>query len=233
MTQTMKPIIGALVLLALVAPVAAWAQAPPLPDMNLIARALGVSCEYCHARGIEPTEPVAIAARRRLDIAKAMIEMTAGLNTSVAAATNRTEKAPAVQCITCHRGVAIPRQLSEIVLQTTMASGGAAAADQYRELRQRYYGRQSYDFGEDELLRAVERIVSARPADAIALLTMNLEFYPQSSSSYVLIGQAYIRMRDLDAAIRSFEKAIELDPNNAMARGRLVQLLDDRDRSRR
>jgi tetratricopeptide (TPR) repeat protein len=218
---------------ALLGPSAAFAQAPPLPDMNVIARALGVSCEYCHARGIEPTEPVAIAARRRLDIAKAMIEMTAGLNTSVAAATSRTEKAPAVQCITCHRGVAIPRQLSEIVLQTTIANGGAAAVEQYRDLRQRYYGGQSYDFGEDELLRVVERLVSARPADAIALLTMNLEFYPQSSSSYVLMGQAYVRMRDLDAAIRSFEKAIEIDPNNAMARGRLVQLLDDRDRNRR
>lgn len=217
---------------ALLGPSAAFAQDPPLPDMNAIARALGVSCEYCHARGVEPTEPVAIAARRRLDVAKAMIEMTAGLNKSVAAATNRTEKAPAVQCITCHRGTAIPRQLSDIVLQTTIADGGAAAVEQYRELRQRYYGRQSYDFGEDELLRAVERIVSARPADAIALLTMNLEFHPQSSSSYVLMGQAYVRMRDLDAAIRSFEKAIELDPNNAMARGRLVQLLDDRDRRR-
>jgi tetratricopeptide (TPR) repeat protein len=220
-------------LIVLLRPSTVSAQAAPLPDMNAIARALGVSCDYCHARGVEPTDPVAIAARRRLDIAKAMIEMTAGLNTSVATATNRTEKAPAVQCITCHRGIAVPRQLADIVLQTTMASGGAAAVEQYRELRQRYYGRQSYDFGEEELLRAVERIVSARPADAIALLTMNLEFHPQSSSSYVLIGQAYVRMRDLDAAIRSFEKAIELDPNNAMARGRLVQLLDDRDRSRR
>ena len=229
----MKSTILALALIVLLGPATVSAQETPLPDMNAIARALGVSCEYCHARGIEPTDPVAIAARRRQDIAKAMIAMTAGLNTSVAAATGRTEKAPAVQCITCHRGVAIPRQLSEIVLQTTIANGGPAAAEQYRELRQRYYGRQSYDFGEDELLRAVERIVSARAADAITLLTMNLEFYPQSASSYVLMGQAYVRMRDLDAAIRSLEKAIELDPANAIARGRLAQLLDDRDRSRR
>ena len=229
----MKPIIPALALTALLHPAAASAQDARLPDMDAVARALGVSCAYCHVRGVEPSEPVAIAARRRLDIARAMIEMTAGLNKTVSSTTNRVEKTPAVQCVTCHRGVAIPRQLSEIVLQTTIANGGAAAADQYRELRQRYYGRQSYDFGEEELLRVVERLVSPRPADAIALLTMNLEFHPKSSPSYFLMGQAYVRVRDLDAAIRSLEKAIELDPTNAIARGRLTQLIDDRDRSRR
>ena len=217
----------------LLGPMTALAQETPLPDMNMIARALGVSCEYCHVRGNAEAGEAAAAAKSRLQVAKAMIEMTRGLNASVAAATGQAKGATEVQCVTCHRGVAIPRQLSEIVLRTTVEKGGAAAAETYRDLRRRYYGRQSYDFGEDELLRAVERLVSARPADAIALLTMNLEFYPESSSSYFLMGQAYVRMRDLDAAIRSLEKAIELDPTNAIARGRLTQLVDDRDRGRR
>jgi tetratricopeptide (TPR) repeat protein len=224
----MKHLVLALAALALLRPAAADGQTAPLPDMDAIARALGVSCEYCHVRGSAAESESASVAKAKLEVAKAMIAMTRDLNASVAAATGQTKGATEVQCVTCHRGVAIPRQLSDIVLRTTVEKGGDAAADTYRELRRRYYGRQSYDFGEDELLRVVQRLVDARPADAIALLTMNLEFHPESASSYVLMGQAYLRMRDRDAAIRSLEKALELDPTNAIARGRLAQLASDR-----
>ena len=206
-------------------------QNAPLPDMDAVARALGVTCDYCHVRGAAEAEsPAAAAARTRLQIAREMIEMTRGLNATVQKATGRTSGATEVHCVTCHRGVAIPTQLSDVVLQTTVQRGGAAAADQYRDLRRRYYGGQSYDFGEAELLRAVQRLVDARPADAITLLEMNLEFHPQSATSHVLLAQAHVRRRDPDAAISSLEKALELDPSNGFARGRLTQLLEDRRR---
>jgi tetratricopeptide (TPR) repeat protein len=138
-----------------------------------------------------------------------------------------------VECVTCHRGVAIPKQLSEIILRTVIERGGSAAADQYRELRRRYYGRQSYDFSEDELFRAVQRLLDSRPTEAIPLLQMNLEFHPQSSQSYVGLAQAHIRKREPDMAIAALEKALELDPANGFARGRLAQLQDDQRRRAR
>ena len=227
----MKGLLRGFVLVTLL-PGTAAGQNAPLPDMDAIARALGVTCDYCHTRGSAeaPESPAAAAARTRLQIARDMIEMTRTLNATVQKATGRTPGATEVRCVTCHRGVAIPNQLSDVVLQTAVQQGGAAAADQYRELRRRYYGGQSYDFGEAELFRAVQRLVDARPTDAIALLEMNLEFHPQSAMSHVLLAQCHVRRRDPDAAIRSLEQALELDPSNGFARGRLVQLLEDRRR---
>src|SRR5690242_5413221 len=122
------------------------AQTPPadiMPLMQEIVQALGVQCEYCHSapRGSGQPEP-------RKDIARQMSAMTREVNARVQAATGKTAaEAAQVRCVTCHHGVPIPRQLSEIVPQTYRAKGAAAAAEQYRELRQRFYGRAAYDFG--------------------------------------------------------------------------------------
>jgi tetratricopeptide (TPR) repeat protein len=190
----------------------------PLPSMQAIAQALGVSCEYCHTAQRSSGQP-------KKDIARAMIAMTRDLNTRVEAATGKpATEATAVQCVTCHRGVAIPRQLSDILMQTIKEKGAAAAAAQYRELRKQYYGRQSYDFAEDTLVTLAQQIVSGKPDDAIALLQLNLEFNPQSARSYAAIAFAYTRKYDDAAAITNLEKALEIDPNNGVIQGQLEQL---------
>src|SRR5215472_4709136 len=118
------------------------AHAQPTPDlmatMQSISQALGVTCEYCHTapRGSGLTEP-------KKEIARAMMAMTRDLNTKIQAATGKSGSgAVAVECVTCHRGVAIPRQLNEITWTTIREKGVAAAVAQYRELRKQYYGRQ-------------------------------------------------------------------------------------------
>ena len=55
-----------------------------------------------------------------------------------------------MECVTCHRGVAIPRQLVDILTQTAAAKGTPAAITQYRDLRKQYLG--------------ARRTTSARPA---------------------------------------------------------------------
>lgn len=95
---------------------------------------------------------------------------------------------------------------------------------QYRDLRSRYYGCGGYDFGEDELLAAGMRVSASRPDAAIALLQLNVEFYPRSSRSYIAMAQAATRkFADADA-IAYLEKALEIDPENGAARGQLTQL---------
>ena len=195
-------------------------------NMQQIAQALGVSCEYCHSapRGSDQPEP-------KKEIARAMMAMTRDLNTKVQQATGKpANEAARVECMTCHRGVAIPKPLSAIIVQTIGEKGGAAAAEQYRELRKQYYGRDAYDFSEDSLIEIAQRVVEAKPNDAIALLRMNLDFNPQSAKSYALIGFAYTRKLDSPAAITNLEKSLELDPANGMVRGLLDQLQEDRRR---
>lgn len=183
--------------------------------MQAIASALGVSCDYCHA---------AENARHR-QTAQAMIAMTRDINSKVQTATGLDPgKAVEVQCVTCHRGVAIPRALSDILTQTLREKGSDAAIDQYRELRKQYYGRQAYDFGEDTLIGVARGVVQSRPSDSIALLQLNLEFFPQSAATYSEIGFAYTRKLDDDSAITYLEKALEIEPNNGIIRGQLEQL---------
>jgi tetratricopeptide (TPR) repeat protein len=200
---------------------AATAQAQTM-NMEEVAKALGVRCNYCHSapRGSGEKEP-------KKDIALAMMAMTRDLNAKIEQATGKPANATArVECVTCHRGVAIPQPLSAIILRTVAEKGGAAAVDQYRELRKQYYSRDTYDFSEDALLDMVQRVVQGRPDDAIALLRMNLEFNPQSAKTYALLGFAYTRKVDDASAIANLEKSLELDPTNAMVRGRLEQLQD-------
>jgi tetratricopeptide (TPR) repeat protein len=195
-------------------------------NMEEISRALGVHCDYCHSapRGSGQPEP-------KKDIARAMMAMTGDLNAKVREATGKpANETTRVECVTCHRGVAIPQPLSAIVLRTVVEKGGAAAVDQYRDLRKQYYSRATYDFSEDALLEIVQRVVQGRPDDAIALLRMNLEFNPQSAKTYALIGFAYTRKVDDASAITNLEKSLELDPTNAVVRGQLEQLQEYRRR---
>ncbi len=206
------------ILLFLVAAATCAAQAPADlgATMQTIAAALGVSCGYCHVaeRGSGQPEP-------KKDIARAMMAMTRDINAKIQAA---SPGATAVQCVTCHRGVAIPRQLSDIVSQTMKEKGTDAAIAQYRELRKQYFGRQAYDFGEGTLLAVAQQISNSKPNDAIALLQLNLEFSPRSAATYAAIAFAYTRKLDDDSAIENLQKALEIEPENGIFRGQLEQL---------
>jgi tetratricopeptide (TPR) repeat protein len=199
------------------------AQTPPqniMPLMQEIVQALGVKCEYCHSapRGSGQPEP-------KKDIARQMIAMTRDLNTRIQAATGKpAAEVTQVRCVTCHHGVPIPKQLSEIVLQTLREKGATAAVAQYRDLREHFYGRAAYDFGEDTLIGVAQPLAAGKPDDAIALLKLNLEFYPQSAKTYAAIAYAYTRKFDDPTAITYYEKSVELDPSNGVTRGQLEQL---------
>jgi tetratricopeptide (TPR) repeat protein len=209
---------------------AAAALNAQIPNMQEIAQGLGVKCEYCHAgmgRGLGQAATPKLEGQppSRVEIARAMIAMTREINEKILAATGKpATDATRVTCITCHRGVAIPGQLSDIVAKTALDRGPDAAVAQYRDLREQYYGRQSYDFGEDTLLTSAQMVVRVKPPASIPLLQLNLEFYPKSVRSYNQIAFAYTRSLDDEAAIAALEKALEIEPDNGAIRGQLEQL---------
>lgn len=205
-------------------------QSPGIPDMATIAQGLGVQCQYCHsgpraARGPE-TQPVAPAQPpSKLEIARAMIAMTRDLNAKIQAATGKPPSdATQVTCATCHRGVPMPGQLSDIIAKTAFDKGPDAAIAQYRELRDRFYGGASYDFREDSLIDAGLKLIRVKPPLAIPILQLNLEFYPKSVRTYAQIAFAYTRSLDDESAMAALQKALEIEPENGTIRGQLEQL---------
>ena len=239
-------VLGVVTLAASAAVAQPAAQPPPpltnlqlypkdIPRPQLIAtmqgfvQALGVQsaggCSYCHV-GTAPNWDFASDTKPAKTVARKMILMSREITAKLPDITGKpAAEIASLRCATCHRGVAIPKLLPDILTETAIKSGGAAAVQQYRELRTKYYGGQSYDFSEGALVAMVPPLINGnKPDDAIALLQLNAEFYPKSSATYAALGQAYVKKNDTSNAIKSYEKAVELDPNNQNAKRQLEQL---------
>jgi tetratricopeptide (TPR) repeat protein len=165
--------------------------------------------------------------KRQKQTARVMIAMTNDVNARLAAA---IRKPPAdlvrVQCATCHRGVTNPQQLPDLLAQTMTGKGEGAAVALYRDLRQQYFGTEAYDFRESVLLDLGRQSLATRkPDDALAWLQLNIEFYPKSAQSYVVLAQVHTRKNDRAAAVKDLQKAIELDPSDTDARRALSNIL--------
>jgi photosynthetic reaction center cytochrome c subunit len=219
------------------------AQGQVLQTMQNIASGLGVQCGYCHVaatvpeaagrgrgRGRGAAAPAALDfpsdAIPQKKAAREMMLMVRDINQKVTAAVGKSaDAATRVGCITCHRGVPIPKQLPEILDRTTTEKGTPEAIAQYKELRKRYFGAQAYDFSEATLVAYAQRAVQAnKPDDAIAWLQTNLEYFPLSASTYAGLSQAQQRKNDKASALQSQEKAVDLDPQNAQFKRQLDQL---------
>jgi len=155
-----------------------------------------------------------------------MMLLAREINDKLPAAVNKTATdTTRVGCATCHRGVPVPKQIIDIVTDAAATGGAAAGLARFKELRTQFYGGQAYDFSEGSLVAIAQRANTAQKADdALAYLQANLEYYPKSARTYLLMSQVHQAKNDKDAAIKDVEKALEIDPNNNQAKARLQQL---------
>jgi hypothetical protein len=82
-----------------------------LPIMRNFSAALGTNCGYCHVwtgPGLA-TNDYAADAKPAKEVARVMMKMANEVNTSLAASIKKpADQLTRVQCMTCHRGAAIP-----------------------------------------------------------------------------------------------------------------------------
>ncbi len=193
-----------------------------LDTMNTFTRALGVNCSFCHmAEENQPPAQRDFASDEKpnKDKARTMLRMVAAINGDyLTKLSSRLQPPIVVSCATCHRGVAEPRPLEQVILNRYDSAGTDSAVALYRQLRQHYYGRASYDFGEAPLsdvgatLRQRNRVT-----DALKFYMLNLEFAPTSSSAWSQLGGAQLASGDTTTAIASFQKALSLNPKDRQA----------------
>jgi tetratricopeptide (TPR) repeat protein len=151
--------------------------------MGQFTRALGVRCDYCHAaRPGEQHLDFALDDKPEKKTARVMMQMTHDLNDKYISTLEDHSNPPIqVQCVTCHRGIPHPRPLAD-VLKLAYAKGGVdSTRARYAALRDRYYGRAAYDFGDVPLSEVGLALAdSGHVADAASLMALNVEMNPKS-----------------------------------------------------
>jgi polyisoprenoid-binding protein YceI len=114
--------------------------------------------------------------------------------------------------------------VGEVLAKTAEASGGAAAAAQFRELRAQKPD--DYTFGPQQLGTLIFRLMQHRKIDdALALLSAAVEAYPEESGFHARIGEAYATLGDRARAIAAYEKAQALNPMGTEAKEMLRRLV--------
>lgn len=186
---------------------------------------LGVRCQYCHVGNEDqPLDQFDFAsdAKRPKVVAREMMRMVAEIN-------RRLDSLPAgdgarvqVTCNTCHREVSRPIPLSTLIFDEVEKKGLSSAISAYNDLRRRYYGKSSYDFGEFSLNSAAFRLGRAqRFTEAFALLTLNEQNFPNSAAISLFRGNVNLMKGDTAAAEAAFRESLRRDPQYIDARDRL------------
>lgn len=237
---------GGLVLAAMLAPAAAPPASAQVPDqftnlkvlpkdiskrdlmgvMKEFTAALGVRCDHCHVPGPKPgtLEGFDFASDEPKDklVAREMMRMVGAINADFIAKAGM-ESPTEVRCVTCHRGVHDPETLDRKLLGMVEKDGRAAAEASYRELRADYYGTGSYDFTSGTLLSVADALARKNDMEnAVAIAEFNLEFHGDDAGSHASLAQFYAAAGKKDEAVKSLEKALELDPGN----GRYQQMIE-------
>jgi hypothetical protein len=190
-------------------------------------RSLGVRCSYCHVG--EEGKPLTTYdfpadAKPEKQIARDMYRMLGDVNGDLKKMNLKGTTRVNMWCHTCHHGHARPTTLAELMVSYTQ-SGYDSAVAAYDKLRARYYGRDAFDFSENGLVGFAEAVAGGgHDADAIRILELNVEKYPQSPRALDALARTYEEAGQKDRAIEIYRKMLEVDPQNRNAERRLEAL---------
>ena len=196
--------------------------------MKGFTRALGVRCTYCHVG--EEGKPLgtydfASDANPNKDRAREMYRMLGDINGHLKKITPSGDKRVNMWCHTCHAGRPRPVTLEEDLGETYRKSGVSAAVARYRDLREKFYGRAGYDFGERSLSAFASDLLEKGDATgAIVMFDLNAEQFPRSPKSWENLGDACGAAGKKELAAFYYRKSVELDGVNTAAAEKLRKL---------
>lgn len=198
------------------------------PVMRGFTRALGVRCSYCHVG--EEGQPLstydfASDDNEKKQTARTMLRMLGVINDSISSIDWGDRPKVNMWCHTCHRGRPRPMTLAEELGEVYQEDGVVAALAHYDELRDRFFGRGSYDFGAGSLNDFGYQAMAAGDYEgALLVFRRNAELFPESGNVYDSLGEVHAALGDTARAIESYGRALELEPRNRNAARRLEEL---------
>ena len=208
-----------------------WSGKRLRPVMQGFTRALGVRCSHCHVG--EEGQPLSTYdfpsdKNPKKDVARAMLKMLGDINEhldGIEEINSGDSKRVNMWCHTCHRGRARPMALNEELTAEYMANGLDATVKHYRDLREQFYGRGAYDFGEQGLNGLGYGLLGQKQVEAaIAVFLLNVEYNPESANVYDSLAEAYMTAGNNELAILNYGKSLEKDPDNENAKKQLEAL---------
>jgi tetratricopeptide (TPR) repeat protein len=200
--------------------------------MQGFTRALGVRCSHCHV-GEEgkPLSTYDFPSDRnpKKEVARGMVKMVKKANEELREIRDDVPNARLagveVQCVMCHRGLAVPLTLSGTLTKAYSAAGADSAIIEYGRLRRRTFDSGAYDFREPSLDELGEYALAKNDTlGAIKIFELNMRQFPESGRVYERLGRAYLSLGDTARAMTSFQRALNVDPENRGAREGLRRL---------
>ncbi|MGI9270310.1 MAG: c-type cytochrome [Woeseiaceae bacterium] len=197
--------------------------------MRGISQGTGNRCSACHVGEVEAdlsTYDFSLDEKEKKAKARKMIKMVREINANLAGAfPDSAEPLVTVTCATCHRGQSKPEMIEDVLARALHDDGLDQAIAKYRELRDRYYGGYTFDFSERMLIRVAEDLGGQNDLDAaMGFVNLNIEYFPDSSHSYVLRAQVQAGQGNIDAARRDYETALEMEPDSQWIKQQLDKL---------
>lgn len=106
------------------------------------------------------------------------------------------------------------RPVAEALLQIIMEKGIEPALQSYNALKQA----KDYYTSESQFNSLGYRLLGMKKVrEAIEIFKLNVEAYPQSANVYDSLGEAYAMSGNKELAIKNYERAVELNPQDANA----------------
>ncbi len=116
------------------------------------------------------------------------------------------------------------RPIAPVLFETIRKSGVAAAVLQFNELKKAQAS--SYDVNPGQLIRlATELLAQKRGSDAIEMYKLTLDAFPPTANALNGLANAYREAGQTDLAIKTYARALELDPANRNAIEKLNELV--------
>lgn len=108
-----------------------------------------------------------------------------------------------------------PKQtVADALFSIIMDKGVESALGQFNTLKQS----KDYYVTEIQLNNLGYRLLEMKKVrEAIEIFKLNTEAYPQSANVYDSLGEAYMKNGDKELAIRNYQRAVELNPQNTNA----------------
>ncbi len=200
--------------------------------MTSFTKALGVRCSHCHV-GEEgkPLSTYDFPSDRnpKKEVARGMVKMVKMANEELREIREEVPNARLagveVQCVMCHRGLVVPLTLSGTLTKAYSSAGADSAIIEYGRLRRRTFDSGAYDFREPSLDELGEYALAKNDTlGAIKIFELNMRQFPESGRVYERLGRAYLSLGDTAKAMTSFQRALNVDPENRGAREGLRRL---------